>query len=336
MTHINPIPKKNNLRELDYMRVIACIAVVLVHITTIGVTDYPKGSIANIIMIIFNKSLLFVTPLFIFISGVTSFYGKDFNNFNYFAFLKRKLYKILIPYFFWCVIYYISNIARGLYPFDVVYFIKAVIAGGLSYHFYFIVIIVQLYILAPVFYRVINTKHPVLVLLIFAVLTEISVEFIRHKYMDRLFPRYMLYYALGIYASANYEAYSSWLKKHFRPLFLFWIVLTLAYSLSYIYFPIYNSMIWVAFSTASILFMNSALLSLHESTGIAGGFIGLVGQSSYYIYLIHPLILGLLKYITPGITSVTVNLIIRVLVVLPVSVILSISYTRVKNKYYKA
>lgn len=331
MTHKTSMQKKNNLRELDYMRVIACISVVLVHITTIGVTDYPKGSIANITMIIFNKSLLFVTPLFIFISGVTSFYGKDFDNFNYFSFLRRKLDKILVPYLFWCVIYYISNIARGLYTFDMVYFIKAVIAGGLSYHFYFIVIIVQLYILAPVFYRLIkNTKHPLAMLLIFAVLTEISVEFIRHKYMDRLFPRYMFYYVLGIYASISYDAYSSWLKRHFRSLFLCYIVLTLTYSLSYIYFPVYNSMIWVAFSTAAILFMNSALLPPHEGTDETGSFVKLVGQSSYYIYLIHPLILGLLKYITPGITSVTANLIIRVLVVLPASVILSTAYTRIK------
>ncbi|HBD64462.1 MAG TPA: hypothetical protein DC038_08515, partial [Clostridiales bacterium] len=65
----------DKLYELDYMRVIACLAVIIVHITAIGTTDYIQGSLPHIVILILNRSLKFTTPIFIFLSGLTSFYS---------------------------------------------------------------------------------------------------------------------------------------------------------------------------------------------------------------------------------------------------------------------
>jgi len=57
--------KKEKLVELDYMRFIACFAVMIVHISATGVTEYIYGSFPHIVMTLLNRSLKFTTPIYI-------------------------------------------------------------------------------------------------------------------------------------------------------------------------------------------------------------------------------------------------------------------------------
>lgn len=318
------------------MRVIACMGVIIIHITATGVTDYPRGSFPNILMIFMNRSLQYVTPLFIFLSGVTSFYSMGDKKFNYFDFIKRRISKIFIPYFIWCVIYYLSYVAIGYYSFNILQFVKKVVAGSLSYHLYFVIIIIQLYILAPIFYYSLkNNERKIPLLILFAVITALCIEFIRFKLSNRIFLKYMFFYMLGIYVSLEYKKYVSWLKKHSTAIAIINLFFCLAYIAAYYYNNIYYSYIWFSFCTTSILFVYSVCLMLSEKTDGIYSFIKLFGQSSYYIYLIHPLILtALIKTAEyKNITSVTLRLIIYTIVVIPSTVTASLLYSHLKNKY---
>jgi len=48
------IKKRDKLYELDYMRFIACFAVMIVHITATGVSEYIHGTFPYILMLTVN------------------------------------------------------------------------------------------------------------------------------------------------------------------------------------------------------------------------------------------------------------------------------------------
>ena len=115
------IEKKDKLYELDYMRFIACFAVMIVHITATGVNEYIHGSFPYVLMLIVNRSLKFTTPVFILLSGVTSFYSYGYKKreFKYMEFLKKRLVKVIVAYFVWCIIYYAAYIYFGYYSINI-------------------------------------------------------------------------------------------------------------------------------------------------------------------------------------------------------------------------
>ncbi|MFA5528859.1 MAG: acyltransferase family protein, partial [Peptostreptococcales bacterium] len=86
---------KSRLVELDYMRGLACIAVVLTHITALGVVEYLPGSPHKILSTYMNRSFNFTVPVFIFLSGLTGFLGYTKKPFHYGVFLKKRLGKIV-------------------------------------------------------------------------------------------------------------------------------------------------------------------------------------------------------------------------------------------------
>lgn len=332
--------KREKLYELDYMRFIACFAVMIVHITATGVTDYIHGSFPHMLMLLLNRSLKFTTPVFIFLSGVTSFYGYRNGNreFKYFDFLKKRLSKLLVAYVVWCVIYYTAYIRFGYYGFDIKFFTKSMFQGTMSYHLYFVIIITQLYILGPVFYNLIkNSKNRVMVLVISAIITALCVEYIRFELSDRIFLKYMFFYMLGMFVTFEYDKFTMWLKKNNILVIVGYIIIALAYSIVSYYDLIIYTIVWFLFSTVSVFFVYYIGLILKDWLKNIYSFIKLFGQSSYYIYLMHPLILTIMTIYTTnkGILSVTTRILIYFATVIPVTVAMSLIYVAIKNKLKK-
>jgi membrane-bound acyltransferase YfiQ involved in biofilm formation len=326
--------KKEMLKELDYMRCIACIAVVIVHITAIGVTDYIHGSLPYILSLILNRSLKFTTPIFVFLSGITGFYSYRNRDIDYIPFVIKRVKKVLIPYSIWCVLYYAGYIKFGIYGFDIVFFIKSFISGNMSYHLYFVIIIIQLYILGPIFYRLIRkSNNRIMLLILFAAINLLCVKYLNFKLSDRIFLKYMFFYLLGMYVTLEYNKFSSWIQNHKAIVTAGYIISSTFYILvTYYQWKLYSSS-WFLFSTISIFFVYLVGLALKDKFIRLYSFIKLFSQSSYYIYLMHPMILTAMIMITEnmGILSITKKLIIYSAVVIPVSVILSLSYTKIKN-----
>lgn len=317
------------------MRFIACLAVMIVHISATGVTDYIHGSFPHIVMTLLNRSLKFTTPIFIFLSGVTGFYGYRNKEFKYFEFIYKRLTRVLIPYLFWCVIYYFVYIKFGFYGFDFRFFLKNVVQGTMSYHLYFVIIITQLYLMGPIFYNLVkNSKNRVRLLVISAIVTSLCVEYIRFNLSDRIFLKYMFFYMFGIFVTLEYKNFTTWLKKYRVYAIVGYIVIGLAYTLVSFYNMKIYSFVWFLFSTVSILFVYLVGLFAKEKLHKLYSFIKVFGQSSYYIYLMHPIVLTtmIIMAADKGILSVTTRLIIYFAVVIPVTIISCLSYTIVKNK----
>jgi surface polysaccharide O-acyltransferase-like enzyme len=330
--------KKDRLYELDYMRFIACLAVMVVHITANGVTDYIQGSFPHIVTLIINRSFKFTTPVFAFLSGVTSFFSYKKRKFEYFPYLKKRLGRVLVPYFVWCLIYYAIYIKLGLYVFNIADFTEKVLWGKMSYHLYFVIMITQMYIVGPVFYKILKeSDKKELILIASGVITALCARYMTFENSDRIFLKYMVFYMLGIYVTMEHDRFISWTERNKVLIVVGYIASSLAYAATTYYgLPIYIYS-WFIFSVFSVLFVYRMGLIMCKMLKSIYSFIKLFGQASYYIYLMHPLILtmAILYTNSHGILSVTKRLLIYFVTVIPITVISCLIFTAVKNKIKK-
>jgi peptidoglycan/LPS O-acetylase OafA/YrhL len=333
------IEKKDKLYELDYMRAIACFAVMMVHITATGVEEYIHGSFPYVLMLIVNRSLKFTTPVFILLSGVTSFYSYGYKNreFKYMEFLKKRLAKVIVAYFVWCIIYYMAYIYFGYYAIDIKFFVKRVLQGTMSYHLYFVIIIIQMYVVGPIFYFILkNSEKKVTILILAGIITYLCAEFIRFNLSDRIFLKYIVFYMLGIYITLEYNNYFIWIKKNKLFIISGYIIMSIIYTVASYYDSVATTFVWLVFSTISLFFVYLTGLLMKDVLKNIYGFIKIFGQSSYYIYLMHPLVLTIMIiYAENNFLSVTNKIILNTFTVIPITVISSLTYTIIKNKFKK-
>ncbi|GIQ71391.1 hypothetical protein DUZ99_15865 [Xylanibacillus composti] len=129
-------PGKKRLEELAILRGFACLAVLVMHAV--------NRNNASMLLPELEKLALFATPLFVFLASFLLFYSYPDKLPE--RFLRKRLTYIAIPYLLWSFIYttYSHIYHRGALPGLKDLVIQA--ATG-QYHIYFILIIVQFYLL---------------------------------------------------------------------------------------------------------------------------------------------------------------------------------------------
>lgn len=152
---------KENIKELNLLRGIAFLAVVLQH--TIGVfikkSDILLGD-AVLLGILFNV-VKFAVPTFVFLTGVVLVYNY-YENFSYQKFIWKRTLDIFLPYALWSVIYFAYYNGLGLNVDSLKSFAKQLVLGSSSYHLWYIVMIFQFYLLLPVFLFLFKLLKPML------------------------------------------------------------------------------------------------------------------------------------------------------------------------------
>ncbi|MCJ8015110.1 acyltransferase [Paenibacillus sp. KQZ6P-2] len=152
------LEKKERIMELDIFRSLAIMAVIFIHATsttlakTLGTSSYYPFLFINI----FSK---FAVPVFIFLSGFVLFYNyldKPLNKSMLKSFYTKRLLYILVPYIFFSLFYFLLNCyvkgKLGL-PFTQLAhdFGLQLLKGTAHTHLYYVIIMLQLYIVFPLF-----------------------------------------------------------------------------------------------------------------------------------------------------------------------------------------
>jgi len=172
--------------------------------------------------------LRFIVPAFIIRAGIVFVFS---HNSGYFKFMSKKIHKILIPYFIYFVVYAILFNLMGIQKFDIILLFKQFFIGNLSAQFYFVVIIMQFYLLKPLWDKLLKNNF-VIIILISAVVSvlcsrlswiNVFVNFSSFfKYADNLFLPYLIYFVLGLYLGKNYEVLNKvFSRNNFLIAFLF-------------------------------------------------------------------------------------------------------------------
>lgn len=144
--------KKDSIEWIDTLRVLATIAVIILHVAAPIV--YQFGSISDTVWWIgniFDSSVRFCVPIFLMISGVLLL-SKDYSSIR--SYLKKRVLRIFYPFLFWSFIYILKDIIFYTYlgTFNFNKFqeeIKIAIISGASFHFWYIYLIMGLYLIFP-------------------------------------------------------------------------------------------------------------------------------------------------------------------------------------------
>src|SRR6266404_1347487 len=165
--------KKQRDYALDTMRVIAILAVVMIHTSTrvLETNHYDLNNYGRDLLL--NQISRFAVPLFFIISGFALELNFDFHS-SYLSFFKKRTTKILIPYIFWSAFYYLFIYTNHDFS-----FIKTLSDGSASYQLYFIPALLLFYLLFPLlhkFYKVISN------IWIFIILGTLELVLLRQDY----------------------------------------------------------------------------------------------------------------------------------------------------------
>jgi surface polysaccharide O-acyltransferase-like enzyme len=198
--------------SFDAFRGIAIIAVVAAH--GLG-TVYPSDN--SIIgkwnfnfLLVYVQALLFCVPVLFFMSGYWSSKRPIKSLHDYGFFLKRKLSRVLLPYLFWSLILLGCTAvkAQKINPYHIVF---AILTGKASYPYYFIIAIVQLYLITPLINYINHRKYGLMLIL------ALTVIIISAIYLSRVFgiiwhlPIYLpfyswvIYYEIGLLAGSEHK-----------------------------------------------------------------------------------------------------------------------------------
>ena len=136
---------------LDLLKIVACVLVVVIHVTAAGVTGYQPGSLLQRLAVGVNSFSQFAVPAFIFASGyglAARFRGQD-RVAGLFRFWNRRIETVLLPYLIWSLLYLILQQRFMGICYGVSGMLKLLLTGGAFYHLYFMVILIQFYLVFP-------------------------------------------------------------------------------------------------------------------------------------------------------------------------------------------
>jgi len=296
---------RERIKEIDYVRALATLGVIIIHVTSGYVSKIEAGYILN-------QIVRFSVPVFIILSG----YSVNLSSYNrdegYITFLKKRLSKIIIPYLLWSFIYfyYYRTNVENLFTTDyLIVFTKNIIMGTNGPHLYFIVIILQMYFLYPLIKRLIEKNYSKVLLTVSFILTAyfqigmylrgqgyrlLPEVFLKYYYV--LLPTWIFYFILGIYVSKNYLILRKKIEERWLLSSILWILsLGLLILDSKITKTPGSSMKPTIIIYSAVSFFLLCSLSLRLKNIKLTNTLEFISNNSFLIYLSHVLVLAILQ-----------------------------------------
>ena len=288
---------KQYVKSIDAMRVMAILAVILIHTTT-RTLEAAKFNLAGFPVSIFlNQIARFAVPLFFIISGFVLEISWD-DGLNYFSFIKKRFSRIFIPYIFWSVIYYFF-----VYNQNPENFIQVILKGDASYQLYFIPTLCIFYLLFPLlhrFYSFISNKSILVLLFVSEALLLYRDYFINtFKYPDPVHIAILSYFffIIGIVAAHKKEMIMQFTKKWkyiifpvviLSGIYVFWEGFS-RFMITNNYFNYYSQ--WRPSILVYTITIGLILFYLFEKPTFQLYFIQKLSKLSFLVFLIHVIVL---------------------------------------------
>lgn len=188
------------------LNIVACFAVIVLHCCTPAFFSYKGGirwDIANILQQIFK----FAVPCFFMMSGANLLdYYKRYSTKDFY---KKRLLRVVIPFFAWSVIWYIYSVVKvGLstdeWNFSFYNFIQLFMNNKINNVYWFFYSIIGLYLLTPVIKEITKnrkvTKWFLILSFIYLTINPILVNSGLGNYFQLpIISKYLFYYVLGYY-----------------------------------------------------------------------------------------------------------------------------------------
>lgn len=304
------LKKEARFEFIDYLRGLAILAVIIIHVGD----GFYMDKIGNQDFInLMNALTRFAVPVFLFSSGLLLSRGSSWPDFY-----GKKIFRTFFPYIVLSVlvgVFWQAGIANTLY---------ALISGTASIPYYFIIVLLELYLIFPFVKRFSRKKY----FLHFSFLLTIGSFFIEETwglFGIPLFFRYFFFFAYGMHLKQKFLSpqFSLDVKEK-----VFWLAIVFYYICTTLYFDLYfyNTRLFFA-----IAFINLVFLLKGKYKNIYGHrLIEYLGRNSLWIYLVHYFVIeSMYELLKTSIDSFYLHYGILLVLGLPLSILTSLLFRNI-------
>ena len=213
-------------KDGDFLRVIASLAVIIVHCVHFWVEEYAKnqtfGSLPYFTTYL-DQISRFTVPLFLFLSGfglTAKYVGQPLNISKYY---KSRILKIFIPFLAWSAIssfrhvdYFLSLPWKFEFTRSLTIVLRFLFIEGFDYQYYFLIVLFQLYLLFPFVYRLGRSKLCFVLFLILHLILMSPMETFTEalgKSSIALHPNWLVLHWFFCYAGMFVAWNQEWIEK---------------------------------------------------------------------------------------------------------------------------
>ena len=345
--------KSKRLPELMLPNLLFCLLVVLIHCFSAAVTSVERSAgLASAVVYFPWRLSAFVVQGFFFLSGMKlTLGGREYKWGHYYL---SRVKGILLPYIFWVCIYYLYFYSIGWAGHtgsalgDLAELGNYLLVGNLSSHFYFVICVLQFYLLAPMILKVCRSVSAsvlligaaaVMLLCHFALPEILSTVGIHFAYNDRIFTTYLFSFIAGCIAGDRYEEFCAMLAKNRAAVSVLFALFTLIGGIfSYRQFLGLGVYSWleiahICYVIFAIFFCMMICQWASHFKFVESKAVALLDGASYEVYLIHCLVLNIVNRILEqmGIVRIGSSLALRLVLVYVISFAAAVGISQVNR-----
>lgn len=273
------LEKKSHARIsfFDFVRGIAIIAVIIIH--SVWVLLLVRGADNLFVSDFVNMLARFAVPVFIIVSGMLlSIKSQTLSRTVIADFFLPKIKRIFIPYI--VVAFILSMVNRD----SIISFLRGLITGDISPPFYFVIILLQLYILYPFINRFRFSSFFLPVSFFISFISAV-VPALWNIYDVPFFGQFLFFFCYGIARREEVFTRLSENKKYNLSEFFPWLMLFVGYVSFFIFSPLgyyYNGHI-----IYGVVVFNILLFKWFLVPHALQRFFSYIGRASLWIFLTH-------------------------------------------------
>lgn len=245
---------KQRVDEIEILRALAFLVIVLQHVMAVHIGSSSMSLYSSVLSCVVLTIIRFGVPAFIFMTGFVLFY--NYKSLDYPGFIRKRFVQVILPYLVWSIFYSWVSSSNGVIFDNPTNFLWEtaghILRGDAAYHLWFMVLIIQFYILFPLFKKPVerlNERGKWGVLLKGLAVFQFGALMLYHGvlpafyrqdgngiingliyFRDRNFLFWIFYFVLGGVLALNLERGRELLRKYLPFLISGWLI-TFAYVL---------------------------------------------------------------------------------------------------------
>ncbi|MGO4272558.1 acyltransferase family protein, partial [Paenibacillus sp. TAF58] len=294
------VQSNNRFPELDFVRAIAVIAVIVIHVTSITLTKMSPDQFTYVASIIVNQLSRFCVPAFLFVSGVLAFHSYKRN--SYTQLIKGKIKDLIVPYVVWTSLGLLLFLSfSSNYKGIIMIFLTG---NGPFYQLYYIPLLFQMFVFLPLIIKLAGNKKVVISILLLNILMYVGYQALlvgevfskdlvgsASSILQSTFVIWMSYFCLGVFAAQYYSKLLEFIKSKSTAFFVAMYVMSAIALIAdaLLGFGLDKQMELMGYFRVTIMIYSLASLALLVKLGMRYKlkFVTNLYRNSFGIYLIH-------------------------------------------------
>ena len=348
--------EKVTLRELDYLKIIGVLLVVIGHCTSIYTGGWVFTSQVNspIYGLIASYVYTFHVPMLVFVSGAIYYYCRikrgKYTSLK--SLIINKFKRLIIPFLFIGILYSIPiKYVIGMSDKNIINSIKTFLLGLNTGHLWYLLMLFNIFILFYLYEKfILNKKYSIVLNLILFSILYISSGFFTNIFQINRAIQYSIFFYLGYEFFRSKDRLILKLEKLKSKSILIMTPILIAISLVLIlvskmklssimlskFFSLINvviAMICIIICYLIVYLINNRMKNIILKEKI-DKLINIIGKYSFNIYLLHePIIFIVLHFIASKYINPNILVMVCLSISVSLSMLISVIYMKIKYSF---